>query len=151
MKQSKQKFTSSLLKMGVLATAGMTLFSYLLSIKKKEKFLEPLALNQLVYPKDKKDQAHHVLGYGLHYLVGLFFSFFYLHLFNKKIISPNGWNFTWMGFLNGLIGSLGWYITLKLHNNPPKLKLGKYFLQLIVAHVIFGIFNGIVFKLEKKE
>lgn len=150
MNDQKTKVIGSLLKMSVLATAGMTLFSYLLSVKKKEKFLEPLALNQLLYPKSKRAQAHHLMGYLVHYLVGLFFSFFYFHLFNQKIISGKWRNFTWMGFINGIIGSLGWYLSIKIHSNPPKIKLGRYFLQLIVAHIIFGIINGAIFKSVNK-
>lgn len=150
MDQSKSN-VGILIKMSIIATSGMTFFSYLLSVKHKEKFLEPLALNQLLYPKNKKEQAHHTLGYLVHYLVGLFFSAFFFHIFQNKTLKPNWKNFTLLGFFNGLMGALVWYISLRLHINPPKIKLGKYFLQLVGAHVIFGVLNGLIFQWGKRK
>ncbi len=147
---NKEKI-SSLFIISTIATSGMTFFSYLLSVKHKEKFLEPLALNQLIYHKNKEKKAHHLMGYLVHYLVGLFFSFFYFVFFSKSIIKLKWLNFSMLGFINGLIGASGWYFSLQIHGNPPKIKLKKYLLQLIGAHIIFGLINGAIYTWIKKE
>jgi len=136
----------TLFKMSVLGTAAMTAFSYLISIRKNEKFLEPLVLNQLVFPAQKGDNAHHMAGYVIHYLVGLFFSKFYQLFWNKGRSSPRIKNAATLGFLNGIFGVIGWHLTYKIHPAPPKISLKKYYLQLLVAHIIFGTANGMVYK-----
>ena len=134
------------IKMSLGATIGMTLFSYLVSHNKNEKFLEPLILNQLVYPGQKSQNAHHAMGYILHFLVGLLFTFVYKWIWGKLKIRPFFLNSKLMGAFNGLAGIAGWHLTYKLHNNPPHLKLKKYYVQLFIAHIIFGMLNGILYK-----
>lgn len=140
-----------IIKMALGGTTAMTLFSYLLSVTKKEKFLEPLILNQLIYSDKKSNNSHHVMGYIIHYLVGQLFSFFYFFGFKKSKGEHFYLKALLAGIINGMIGVLGWHVTLISHKNPPKIKLKSYFFQLIIAHGIFGIFNALIYKSNKKE
>lgn len=138
-----------LLTSSFLGTVGMTLFSWGMSVSKKEKFLEPLVLNQLLYPASKKRQAHHPAGYVLHWLVGLLFSVFYCWRYRPGRFSLV--KSSLVGLLNGLVGVAGWQLTLTLHPKPPRLKLKPYYLQLLAAHTIFGLLNGLVCRLLQNK
>jgi hypothetical protein len=146
-----QNMIKKVVPMSLVATAGMTLYSYLVSRHKKEKFLETLLLNQLVYPHEKRQRAHHKTGYLLHYLVGLFFSTFYDQVWKHNLVKPGIFNSSWMGFLNGIGGIAGWHLTFTLHQHPPKVKLKRFYGQLLLAHVIFGILNGWTYRRLKHK
>ncbi|MGK7396616.1 MAG: hypothetical protein ACNS62_18705 [Candidatus Cyclobacteriaceae bacterium M3_2C_046] len=139
------------LPMNLVATTGMTIFSYLISLHKKEKFLEPLILNQLMFPQDKKQNAHHLLGYLAHLLVGQAFSLVYPIIWKHTSLKPNHGNSFLMGILNGFLGVVGWHVTIILHPDPPHIKLKKYYLQLIAAHAIFGWLNGLIYRVNGKK
>ncbi|NJN27688.1 MAG: hypothetical protein HC819_17830 [Cyclobacteriaceae bacterium] len=139
------------INMSLVATTGMTLVSYMLSEIKKEKFLEPLLLNQVLFPHDKKGHAHHVAGYGLHWLIGLGFSSIYKVMWRHSLIKPKTKNSLIMGFTNGLVGVAGWHFIFFFRHFPPKVKLKQYYLQLIVAHMVFGLLNKIVFNDNKSQ
>jgi hypothetical protein len=126
----------------LIATGGMTLFSYLLSKILNKQFLEPLLLNQLVFYRQKEKKKHHATGYLIHYGVGLFFTSIYRWFWKKKpSLQRNSASLT-LGFINGMIGITGWHLTFLLHPSPPKVDKKKYHIQLLAAHVVFGVLNG---------
>ena len=135
-----------ILAMSFPATSGMTLFSYILSVRHKEKFLEPLLLNQLIYPDSKKRKAHHASGYFIHLAVGLGFTAMYKWLWKKTPLKPDFITSLTLGFVNGMAGIAGWHSIFMLHRDPPHVKIKKYYLQLLAAHVIFGWINGMLYK-----
>lgn len=138
-----------LLKMSLISTTVMTLFTYLISFNKKEFFIEPLVLNKLFFPKKKNSRKHNISGYIAHYSVGFIFSSFYKAVWEKSPVSVNEKNSGMMGFINGIAGICVWHLFYMLNPDPPKIQLKKYYLQLLLAHVVFGLANGWTFKKEK--
>jgi hypothetical protein len=126
----------------LLATGGMTLFSYLLSKVVNKQFLEPALLNQLVFFRQKERKKHHVTGYLIHYAVGLFFTLIYKWLWKKSPETQHNTVSLLLGFINGVIGLLGWQLTFLLHPSPPIVDRKNYHIQLLAAHVVFGFINS---------
>jgi hypothetical protein len=126
----------------LVATGGMTLFSYLLSKIFDKQFLEPALLNQLVFYRRKEQRKHHATGYLIHYGVGFFFTVIYRWLWKKNPSLQRDSASLTLGFINGLIGIAGWRYTFLFHPAPPRVDKKNYFLQLLSAHVVFGFLNG---------
>lgn len=126
----------------LLSTAGMTLFSFLLSKIVRRNFLEPKLLNQLVFYRRKNKKQHHAAGYAVHYLTGLLFTWIYSLIWKNSRYAPRNSDSLWMGFVNGLIGASGWHIVFLVHPSPPIVDRRKYYLQLVAAHMVFGLLNG---------
>jgi len=133
---------------GIVSTIAMTIFSYTISYITNNKFEEPQLLNILI---DKLPRANfslsreHILGWGLHLFIGIVFvgSFFLLdYIFNINFTLSTGVIF---GFFAGLIGVCFWSICFAVHPNPPDIKRNIYYLQLIPAHIIFGITMIVLF------
>lgn len=139
-----------ILLMAVVSTTGMTLFSYLLSVIFKEKFLETAQLNRLAFPKTPERKKHHPFGYILHYLVGAFFSAFYYSGWKKSIVKSNSGSGFLIGLVNGIIGIAGWNTVFLLHPEPPKVNRLHYYSQLLAAHVLFGFLNWWTYSKFKK-
>ena len=135
----------NIIRMSIISTVGMTLYSYIISAREKEKFFEPLILNQLIFPVEKKKKAHNISGYLLHYLLGLFFSMFYKPLYHHCKLKPNILSDSLLGMMNGFVGVFIWHLTFRFHPKPPKVKLKRYYRHLIAGHIIFGILNGFAF------
>jgi hypothetical protein len=130
----------------LVATGGMTLFSYLLSKIFDKQFLEPALLNQLVFYRRKEQKKHHATGYLIHYGVGFFFTVIYRWLWKKNPSLQRDSASLTLGFINGLIGIAGWRYTFLLHPAPPRVDKKNYFLQLLAAHVVFGFLNGLSYR-----
>jgi hypothetical protein len=126
----------------LVATGGMTLFSYLLSKVVKEQFLEPALLNQLVFFRKKERKKHHVTGYLVHYAVGLFFTSIYRWFWNRNPSAQRNSVNLGLGFVNGIIGVMVWQLTFLMHPAPPRVERKNYHSQLLGAHVVFGFLNG---------
>lgn len=131
-----------ILSIGLIATLAMTAFSYAMSYFTNCKLKEPQLLNILI---NRTSATHlsldkeHVVGWALHILVGMLFvgTFVILHaLFNFSISLLTGVVF---GFSAGLVGVCFWSITFYLHPNPPAINRTIYYIQLIPAHILFGI------------
>jgi H+/Cl- antiporter ClcA len=120
----------------------MTLFSYALSASKKRNFREPALLGKMIHrliPAIKKIQAHEA-GWLLHYGVGVFFASVY-HVILKKQPHRNNRLYTGaaLGAVTGLAGAAIWRVAFHLHPNPPRPAYRRFYGQLIVAHIIFGV------------
>ncbi len=135
-----------ILYMAIIATSGMTLFSHGLARIFKEKFLETVLLNQLVFPEKKEERENHPAGFVIHFGVGTFFSFLHYKFWKNTGFHPGILSGFATGFFNGLTGIAGWQAFFTLHPSPPCVKHKKFYAQLLAAHVVFGILNGIVFK-----
>lgn len=49
------------------------------------------------------------------------------------------------GLMAGLTGIIGWKTMFKLNNNPSKIDFSQFYIQLVIAHVIFGAIAALVF------
>ncbi|HZH72179.1 MAG TPA: hypothetical protein VFD91_06790 [Mariniphaga sp.] len=131
-----------ILGMAVISTTGMTLFSYLLAVVFKERFLETAQLNRLTFPNKSEKRKHHPFGYLIHYLVGIFFSSCYYLAWQRLNLKADTVTSAVMGFLNGLIGIAVWNIAFSLHPKSPKVNRMHFYSQLLAAHVLFGTLNN---------
>ncbi len=125
---------------GVVATSLMTIFSYGVSIVRSSQFREPQLLNILINRSrlfNFKLSKTSKVGWGIHYFIGLIFILIYDIIWKNTQLQPTLTPGIIFGFITGIIGVIGWKIMLSLHNNPPNIKWIEYYLQLIVAHVIF--------------
>ena len=131
-----------IMAIGIIATIVMTIFSYALSAITNNQFEEPQLINSLFKRSGTcsfKLVREHVLGWAIHFIVGVVFvgCFYALNIF--------GWfDHSWFsgatfGLLAGIVGALSWGIILKTHPNPPSMNMTGYLLQLIPAHIIFGV------------
>jgi hypothetical protein len=122
------------------ATTLMTLFSQLVSEAENEKFNEPKLLDDLVnnlHPTVNKEVSK-ISGWAGHYAIGLVFSALYAAYLEKTHTKPNVQNSIISGIVGGAIGILGWHSMFKSHHNPPGVNLKKFYIQLMLAHIIFG-------------
>jgi hypothetical protein len=110
---------------------------------------EPKLLNKLLDRSSSLDRGvkeDSPLGWIIQFAIGFLFAWI-MHLY----FLWTGRTPTWpiasiLGFALGLLGVTGWAIVLNLHRSPPKLERPQFYLQLVVAHVIFGSGTVLVFK-----
>ncbi|MFA0962711.1 hypothetical protein AB9P05_12990 [Roseivirga sp. BDSF3-8] len=125
---------------GITATTAMTAFSYGASYVRKNTFKEPEHLNRLfVHPRQKKVNRPPIVGFLLHYFVGVWFSALY-HSLWRRIKSPSWTGGVAFGGLCGLLGAGVWKVTFAAHPKPPRINLSSYLLHIVIAHIIFGMF-----------
>ena len=127
---------------GILGTSVMTLFSHLLEMITSYKFNEAHLLNELIHrskPTANTISKNHFYGWVIHYVIGFGMAAglygYYLYKVNEITISRGAF----LGFILGIIGIAGWSLLIHLHSNPPKIKWNIFFIQLMGAHVIFGV------------
>jgi hypothetical protein len=142
------------LSSGILGTSAMTIFSYLISQLMSENFREPEIMSFLF-----KNLSITFLQYGtflgylawtFHYIIGFSFVFIYVKLWDNNKVKPNLISGIFLGAITGIVGIIGWYITIKIHPNPPIVNLKNFFILLFFAHIVFGIFAMIGYVLIKK-
>lgn len=138
------------------ATTGilcMSLFSYVLSIRKNKQFKEPeilgILINRLL---DRKNRTlSHIGGWAIHYFVGLLFTTTYDMIWKSTRVKPVLSHSIALGAFSGLVGILGWNVTLRVHPRPPKIDIKRFFFQLLIAHIIFAVFAAEGYKLIEKD
>jgi|SRR5690625_3848771 len=121
-------------------TSLMTAYSYYRSHRLNRQFKEPKLLNTFLNRSELTagKQVPPVSGWLLHYAVGLQFIVLYHIIWELTAINPSVLSGSLMGLANGFAGIAGWALLFRLHNNPPSVDLSKYYLHLIIAHIIFG-------------
>ncbi|ELR71662.1 hypothetical protein C900_02398 [Fulvivirga imtechensis AK7] len=131
---------------GAIGTTAMTAFSYAISAARGKQFREPELLNKLTRRIEERLEIRRrhndVEGWLMHYLVGLLFSTIYDQLWQKSRINTSFFKSLAMGGVTGVFGVSIWHLTFKMHPNPPKIHLKEFYVQLLVAHVIFGVFSS---------
>lgn len=127
----------------LVGTSAMTLYSYIISKKKKQQFTEPVLLNQLMddasgLPETNKPESHPA-GWAGHYAVGLLFVISYYILWRRTLTSPTVGKSLAVGSASGLLAIVAWQIMFSASDNPPQNNRRRYFGQLFVAHLIFSL------------
>lgn len=134
---------------GLTGTAMMTVFSYICGKLFSKEFGEPKLLNKLLDRSsiwDEGVEEGSPLGWTVHYAIGFFFAWT-LHLcFLWTGLMPTWQIGSLLGFALGVWGVAGGALLLNLHRSPPKLELPEFYLQLVVAHVIFGSCTVLAFR-----
>ena len=125
------------------ATSTMTLFSYLISESFRKLYKEPLLMQFLMtsFDLDLSARQKVVASWVIHYLIGLLFvACYYLPVWLEcawyTISIASG---LWFGCIIGGIGIAGWTVMFKLSPANPPVDPKGYYLQLFVAHIIFGL------------
>ncbi len=134
---------------GIAGTSVMTLFSYICQLISHKKLGEPKLLSQFLQKSRMeigKKSRMTFWGWVLHYGTGIIFS-----LLMALIIYFFEVPLTWgtaalMGFTLGLLGIAGWQVLYWLHHDPPAMDRPAFYLQLVVAHIFFGIGAISIFK-----
>lgn len=142
--QSKNILFSS-----IVGTSAMTLFSYLISESENKNFREPEVLAKLIkrLPDNCSEETAQIAGWGMHYTIGLLFVVMYSELWKQKNIDPTITSGILLGTASGIIGILAWKAMFETHPDPPVKDLKDYFRHLLLAHVVFGVFSALAFKL----
>lgn len=133
---------------GLVATSLMTAFSYIAANIRNKEFREPELLNQLLSKSSffrlelsKKSMA----GWILHYLIGWIFVVIFELFWDLNLVP---FSILWggiLGFIAGIIGIIGWKIFFAISSDPPKITWSEYYVQLVVAHIIFGLSAAVVY------
>lgn len=135
---------------GITGTSLMTLFSYLVSRLQKENFREPEILARLIYhlvPQINRRYSQ-VAGWNIHYLVGLLFAIYYAKLWEKNV-QPTVKSGLKLGGITGVLAMIVWMLTLNIHPAPPKIKFRRFYGHIILAHLVFGCFANIGYRLMR--
>lgn len=141
--------TLQILTAAVAATSVMTLCSYAVSAAAREIYKEPLLLtyvlsklHQQISPKLKL-----VLGWVLHYLIGLFFVIGYHIIWSANILDFTFTSSLILGIVSGIIGISGWVVLFRISAQKPNIDYKGYYIQLFVVHVIFAVTAYVVYEL----
>lgn len=143
--------TSKILLAGVVGTTFMTLYSYLVSKKEKQQYVEPVLLNKLINSSEAlpeiRDTKTHPAGWLAHYGVGILFVIAYWILWRRALHSPGFVKALFIGSASGVIAIAAWKIMFAANSNPPRNYRYGYFRQLFIAHIIFSAFALASYKL----
>lgn len=127
---------------GILGTTIMTGFSHVVELLSGNKFNEAHLLNQLIDLSKifKRNVKHnYFLGWLIHFGIGISMAAIIYVFYSCIHYSDVIWTGLIFGFILGIVGVGGWSMIISSHNDPPKINWTYFFLQLILAHMIFGI------------
>jgi hypothetical protein len=134
----------------IAATSAMTLFSYIISSSFRELYKEPVLLTfllaQLKIEVSLKSKA--TLAWLLHYFIGLIFVVIYHFLWVNGILKLSLLNAFLLGSISGIIGIIGWMILFRLADYKPSIDFKGYYIQLFLAHIIFGLTAALIYYLS---
>ncbi len=134
---------------GVFATSIMTAFSYIISNIRNRQFREPELLNIVLSKSDLfslKLSKKSSVGWILHYAIGLIFVLIFKIIWKLEFIPISITTGAIFGFVAGIIGVFGWKLFFYLSEKPSEITWNiEYYLQLIVAHILFGISVALVY------
>jgi|TARA_R110002012_G_scaffold321121_3_gene547655 uncharacterized membrane protein YedE/YeeE len=122
----------------IAATTCMTGFSYLFSTILNENFKEPILLTDLL------DKVFHVelpvwVGWLAHYLTGILFLVLLIAAYSLTNVAISVlWGIIFGAILGG-IGIVMWKVLYKAANTDPPTHTRLFHLQLIIAHIFFGM------------
>ena len=126
---------------GILGTVLMTSFSYVISRMKSQQFKEPKLLNMILRRStyDMNPSNNSVLGWVVHFSIGVILMtlFYVLHLTFSFSISAV--SILIYGTIAGVLSILSWHFMLSISSNSPDFALRDFYMQLLMAHVLFAL------------
>lgn len=138
---------------GIAGTLLMTLFMDLTSLMTRNNFHVPKILGAMI--TSQRNNKHRFStslemsfwGYVLHYAIGSIFAVVYFLLWK-----PENRHFPYcdaltFGALAGMVAIIFWYCFIKLHPQPPKIKLLPYLIFIYLGHLIFALGMNFFFRL----
>ena len=142
-----------ILSAALTGTTLMSAFSYITSQKEHRQFREPELLNKLVnrMPLDVKASKNSIVGWAVHYIVGLMFCTLYDRIWQRLTPRERMLVALPVGAVSGIIGAIVWKSTFRAHPFPPVIRYRRYYLHIILAHVIFGTFAGLGYNIAKER
>lgn len=126
----------------IIATSGMTLFSYALSSLKKQQFREPQLLNTILNDSSIitiSFNKNHGLGWLIHYTIGLIFTVLFYFLYKINWLELDALPTFLFGIGIGLVGVIGWKSMFSVFKSIESIPLGKFYFHLVLAHLTFAI------------
>ncbi|KUJ61208.1 hypothetical protein AR687_13525 [Flavobacteriaceae bacterium CRH] len=133
----------------VAATSVMTLFSYAVSASAREIYKEPLLLSYVLasLKLEISQNVKNILGWVLHYLIGLGFVIIYHFLWFNEFLEISWSVSVLLGVFSGIIGILTWILLFEIIPQKPNIDFKGYYIQLFIAHIIFSIVAFVVYRL----
>lgn len=124
----------------IAATTLMSAFSYGISKLTRMQFREPVLINLLLSKSNllPVTSKFSLWGYSLHYLVGFLLALIYRTLVEYAIIRIDLLSGLIFGGISGFIAVGVWKMLFVVSPDPPTNNQVGYFIQLIIAHLIFG-------------
>lgn len=143
----------SIVSAALTGTTVMSAFSYIVSKKENKQFREPELLNKLIsrMPMEVRTSKESIVGWAVHYIVGLMFCTLYDRIWQRLTPAERMLTALPIGAFSGIVGAIVWKSTLKLHPFPPIIGYKKYYLHIVLAHVVFGAFAGFGYNLAKRD
>jgi hypothetical protein len=132
----------------MLATSAMTAFSYMFSYLLKNNTREPELLGEMIrrlFPVMSKPNAR-AGGWAAHYAVGLLFAELYGQIWERTAVKATVKSGLVFGGLSGIAAILIWKFTLETHPLAPAVDFKHFAINLLLAHLVFGIFAAIGYR-----
>lgn len=135
---------------GFVATSLFTGFSYLVAFYKESQFKEPQLLNLMInrlriLPGELSRTSSP--GWIIHYGIGWIFVFFFHLAWRHTPLEPTFFSGLLLGALAGIIGIGGWKLMFRFHPDKPVIPYKTFYIQLMVAHLIFGTAAALIYGL----
>ena len=133
----------------IVATSIMTLFSYIISASARELYKEPVLLTYILTSLkiEVSPQTKIILGWILHYLIGLCFVLIYHWLWLYNVIAMSWPAAFILGIISGIIGILSWIFLFAIVPKKINIDFKGYYVQLFTVHIIFAIVAFIIYQL----
>ena len=135
----------------ILATSAMTAFSYAVSASFRDLYKEPVLLSYLLSELqiNISPEKKNILGWILHYVIGVIFVLIYHFMWKHNILDLSWPVSILLGTISGFLGIISWFFMFKFTHFTPNIDFKGYYLQLLLAHIIFGIVAFMVYKYFK--
>ena len=139
---------------GIAGTLPMTAYSFVVSEQKNRNFKEPhllgTLLRRLVSGSSRKSSR--VVGWVVHLAVGILFAEIYALISKRITLQPAVPAGALLGGLSAIPGVIAWHLSLETLPYPPAVNRKRFYGQLIIAHIVFGIVTVLVLqKLRQQE
>ncbi len=133
----------------IAATSAMTLFSYAVSASARELYKEPVLLSYILthLHVELSPAVKNILAWILHYTIGLGFVTAYHFIWVHEILDVTWSVSILLGAVSGIIGIITWFLLFKIVPQKPDINFRGYYVQLLVAHLIFGCIAYCVYRL----
>jgi len=132
----------------MLATSAMTIFSYMFAYLSKNNTREPELLGKMIrrlVPVISKPIAR-AGGWTAHYAIGLLFAELYGQIWERTAVKASVKSGLIFGGLSGIAAILIWKFTLEAHPLAPATDFRNFAINLLLAHLVFGIFAAISYR-----